>query len=102
MQNKTMSKIYREADGVFPRYDSEKLAKEYDEACFKIANCLSQMDDLREHIKYLHEIADDDPSPSLDLETAIEKLGVALASCTVYKNEYMNESLGVTEENEND
>ena len=97
-----MNKIYKEADGVSPRYDSEKLAKEYDEACFKIAKCLSQMDDLRNRVEYLHEIADDDPSPSLDLETAIEKLGVALASCTVYKNEYMNESLEVMEENEND
>ena len=92
-----MSKIYKEADGIFPRYDSEKLAKEYDEACFKIAKCLSQMDDLRNHVEYLHKITGDDPSPSVDLETAVQKLGVALSSCTIYKHEYMNESLGVTE-----
>jgi hypothetical protein len=91
-------KIYVEATSYTPLKDSEYVANEYAEHARVIARCISKLNDMKMRIEYLHEITNDNADVASDLDTAITKLGIALASCVEYGNEYKDEANGLSED----
>lgn len=72
--------------------DSVWFSNQYLEVAEKIATHISQLDELRGRLEYLHETANDAGDPPYMLDEAINKLGKALAATLNYSTEYREEA----------
>lgn len=93
-----MNTIYRQGDGLFPTVDSKYVAKQYLEYSVKIAEHMTKLNEINQHVKYLHECTNDNGDVGLELDEAILKLGIALADSITYSHEYQQEADGTNEE----
>ena len=87
-----MNTVYQEATQYTSVRDSEWIAQEYRNESYKIAECLAKLNESKEHIDYLHELTKDNADVAFDLENAITKLGIALATCITYCKKYQDEA----------
>ena len=93
-------KIYAEKTDYSPERNSVWVGQQYEKYSKEIAKCLSQLDEIKNHVDYLHELTDDAGDVGFGLTDAIFKLGVALADCVNYSEEYFKEA--AEEEPKND
>ena len=70
---------------------SSEIANEYKEFAIKLARIISDIEDIRQSCEFLSETTRDNADPSMELETCIEKCGIALASIIIYEDEYSKE-----------
>ena len=87
-----MNKIYVKTDDGSEVRDSTWVSKEYRAAASVLAKTVSQMDYLRNKLNYLMQLTEDNGDPFLELSDAVNKMGLALASCIVYADAYEQEA----------
>ena len=93
-----MNTVYKQGDGFLSTVDSKYAAKQYLEYSVKIAEHIEKLNEISQHVKYLHECTNDNGDVGFGLEEAILKLGIALADCITYSHEYQQEADGTNEE----
>ena len=86
--------IYEKATEFSEVKDSAYVSKSYREMAVKLANLLAQVNEMKGSAEYLTDITHDNGDPVFELTEAVEKLGIALASCVTYAKEYANEAEG--------
>lgn len=69
---------------------SQEIGRKYHEHSVKIANIIAQLNEICNQFEYLSDQAKDNADPYLDLTSAIQKLGLALADTVTYAEEYLN------------
>ena len=87
-----MNKIYHKNEATGEIMDSVWFSNQYLEVAEKISLHISQLDELRGRLEYLHETANDAGDPSYMLDNAINSLGKALAATLNYSTEYREEA----------
>ena len=96
-----MNKVYHKSEATGEVMDSVWFSNKYLEVAEKIALHISQLDELKGRLEYLHKTADDNGDPSYLLDEATNQLGKALAATLNYSTEYREEA-EETEDKEGD
>ena len=73
------------------KLSKKEIAERYETATNELAEALSKTYELRNTFKYLSETTEDNGDPYFILDSALIKLGAALASANVYTKEYKEE-----------
>ena len=87
-----MNTVYKKATAYSKTIDSKSIAQEYLAYAREISNLMSQLDIIRNKIKDLHDVTNDNGDVAFELGEALSKLGIALATCMVYQGEYQMEA----------
>lgn len=95
-----MNKIYHKSEATGEVMDSVWFSNHYLEVAEKIATHISQLDELKNRLDYLHETSDDNGDPSYMLDEAINKLGKTLSATLNYSTEYRKEAEETEEKGE--
>lgn len=95
-----MNKVHHKSEAIGEVMDSVWFSNQYLEVAEKIALQISQLDELKGRLEYLHETANDTGDPAYMLDDAINKLGKALAATLNYSTEYREEAEETEEKDE--
>jgi len=87
-----MNKIYHKSEATGEVMNSVWFSNQYLKVAEKIALHISQLDELRGRLEYLHETAKDAGDTPYMLDEAINKLGKALAATLNFSTEYREEA----------
>lgn len=93
-------KVYKEATSYSAEINSLSVANDLIKYAKSIAECLSKLNETKGHIEYIHNVTNDNGDVAFTLNDAIRELGIALAVCIGYANEYEDEANGLVEEDE--
>lgn len=69
-------------------YTNEEIVKTFDESALKVAEFISLLDDFRGKFDTISNQTMDNADPLLISQECLEKLGLLLATLTIYKDEY--------------
>lgn len=85
-------KTYREKTSLCGKITSQTIADDYTAYIEKLAKCISEINDINGKIRYLSNITEDNGDVSFELDEALIKLGIALATACSYRKEYQEEA----------
>ena len=93
-------KIYRKKSQYCDEMNSKTISDDFRKTGDRIALMLSQLDEIHSHIEYVHDVTKDNGDVGIELSEAVNRLGIALASCIIYAKEYEDEANCTNSDNE--
>ena len=94
------SVVHKEKTEWSEEVNSHTVAKDYRKAALEIALAVGKFELLSQKVKHITEVTGDAGDVGFELDEALLKLGIALASATIYADEYEKEAKGISEEAE--
>lgn len=74
-------------------YTNEEIVHTFDRASMKVAEFISLLSDFKGKFERISDQTLDNADPLCESAECLEKLGILLATLTIYKNEYQNDPI---------